>query len=81
MENQNNPLLIRPSRTPKISPKMNFVPSPSLLLMPPHGCVPVLFHVTFQIFCKNLAKPFRNNSNWYELNMESAVHHPLSSFY
>ena len=67
MENQNKPLLIRPSRTPKRIPKMIFCPKS----FPTIGAM--LFHATFQKICTNLAKPFRNIPNWYELNMESST--------
>ena len=57
MENQNEPLLIRPSGTPKTYTKGIFVLSLSLLLAPVHDCIPVIFHVISQKFCAIYTKP------------------------
>ena len=69
MENKKKPLLIRPSRTPEQIPTRIFVLSLSLLLSPVHGCVPVIFHMTFQKFCKTSSNPFHFYPNLYEWNM------------
>ena len=56
MENQNEPLLIRPSGTPKTNTKGNFCPQsfPTIaiyILAPVHVCISVIFHV-IQIFAQ-----------------------------
>ena len=52
MENQNEPLLIRPSRTPKTNPKKNFC-SKSL---PTMGASTWFLYVTFYVCLQNLCK-------------------------
>ena len=60
MENQNEPLLIRPSRTPKTNPKKNFC-SKSL---PTMGASTWFLCVTFSVCLQNLCKKFEKSQEY-----------------
>ena len=71
MENQNEPLLIRPSGPLKQIPKGIFVLSLSLLLVPVHDCIPVIFHV----ISKNFSTIFTNLFNTAQIGMIGTYKH------
>ena len=72
MENQNEPLLIRPSRTPKTNPKKNFCSKSLPTMGASTWFLCVNFYVLLQSLCKNSQTCHKNllkvTQNWAKVN-------------
>ena len=72
MENKNEPLLIRPSRTPKTNPQKNFCSKSSPTMGASTWFLCVNFYVLLQSLCKNSQTCHKNllkvTQNWAKVN-------------